>query len=188
MSAAVALPLMVGAGTISAIEQRKAGYQQASVFDSEAAESKREAMLTEVAGTEAIRQGKRQAAFLRGSQEEAAAGGGVASNTGSPLEIAQEDARENRYNMLKTKFAYDSKAFSLERQAQLQSWEAGKTRQAANMQLVTGLLTTGASAFYYGKGSGMSIPSSLMGGGFGTANEEQDRLNQEAAMAESKKG
>lgn len=171
MSAAIALPLMVGAGVVSAVAQRNAGYAQASSMDAAAAESQRQAALTQVAGNEAVRQVGKQAAFLRGSQEEAAAGGGVSSRTGSPLEIAQEDAREMKFNQLKTKFQYDSQAFSLERQAQLQSWGAGKVRQASNVGLFTGLLTTGASAFYYGKGGGFgtSNPTSVtqaLGGGY----------------------
>jgi len=158
MSAAVALPMMVGAGAVSAYKQYQSGQQQGSALDSAAQESYRQANLTGIAGVEAVRQIGKQAAFLRGSQEEAAVGGGVASNTGSPLAVAQEDAREMKFNALKTQFQYDSQAFSLERQGQLQSWSAGKARQTGIANMVTGLLTTGAGAFYYGKG-----------GGFGTA-------------------
>jgi hypothetical protein len=165
MSAAVALPLMLGAGALSATAGRSAGYQQASALDQAAQESARQANLTQVAGNEAVRQIGKQATFLRGTQEENAAGGGVASNTGSPLSVAQEDARENIYNQLKTKFQYDSQAFSLNRQAQLQSYYAGKTRQSANLGMVTGLLTTGATAFYQGKG-----------GSFGTSNPTKASL------------
>jgi len=173
MSAAVALPLMVGAGLTSAVAGRNAGYQQASALDQAAAESQRQANLTTVAGTEAVRQVGKQATFLRGTQESNAAGGGVVSNTGSPLAVAQEDAREMKYNQLKTQFQYDSQAFSLQRQAQLQSWQAGKVRQSANMQFATGLLTTGASAFYQAKGGSFGVsnptPTSMMpskSGGF----------------------
>jgi len=161
MSAAVALPMMVGAGLMSAGANRRAGYQEASALDAASAESTRQAGLTTIAGIEATRQVGKQAAFLRGTQEENAVAGGVSSRTGSPLSIAQEDAREMKFNQLKTKFAYDSQAFSLTRQAQLQSWQAGKVRQAANAQVFTSLLTTGAGAFYASKG-----------GGFGTGNPE----------------
>ena len=175
MSAAVALPLMLTAGVAQGVQQRQAGYQEASTLDAASMESGRQARLTEVAGVEAVRQIGKQGAFLRGDQEEGAAGGGVSSRTGSPLEIAQEDAREMKYNALKTKFQYDSQAYSLERQAQLQSWQAGKTRQAANASLFTSLLTTGAGAFYAAKGGGFGTtnPSStqtLSGESFSTKN------------------
>lgn len=177
MSAAVALPLMIGAGVTQGVAQRNAGYQEASALDAASMESARQAHLTEVAGVEAVRQIGKQGAFLRGSQEEGAAGGGVSSRTGSPLEIAQEDAREMKFNALKTKFQYDSQAFSLNRQAQLQSWQAGKTRQAANMSMFTSLLTTGAGAFYAGKG-----------GGFGTTNPGTDQTLGSLIIGSANKG
>src|SRR4029077_8797059 len=101
MSAAVSLPMMVGPGVLSASANRNAGYQEASALDSAAAESQRQAGLTTVAGVGAVRQGGKQAAFLRGTQEEDAVSGGVSSRTGSPLAIAQEDAREMKFNQLK---------------------------------------------------------------------------------------
>lgn len=168
MSASVALPLMIGSGAFGAFNQYQVGQAQGSALDAQAQEFTRQAYLTGVAGVEAVRQVGKQAVFLRGAQEEAAAGGGVASNTGSPLAVAQEDAREMKFNQLKTQFQYDSQAFSLERQAQLAGWSAGKARQTGIINAASGFLTTGASAFYYSKGGGFgtSSPDTATKGGF----------------------
>lgn len=173
MSAGVGLAMMGASALTSAVAGRAQGYQQASALDAAAAESLRQAGITRSAGVEAVRQIGKQATMLRGAQEEAAAGGGVVSTTGSPLTVAMEDARENKYNQLKTQFAYDSQAYSLTRQAQLQSWSAGKVRQAANLSLVTGLLSSGGAAFYAAKGGGFgtSNPTTPTGSLVGGANE-----------------
>jgi len=140
----VAIGLAVAGAAVSAVSAIGAGAAASAQAGVNAAALRNQADLEQQQGITAYMRQKRQGAIDRGRSIAALAGNGVDVSQGSPLELLDQQAKENEFQAEQVKFQHDERAWQI-RMGAVNQDQAGSAAAARGIGSAIGT-TLGAGA------------------------------------------